>query len=74
MCIRDSSTRDTASKRINERTDNANTQKISETISKIRRKITDLLGNEMAEHYIIAGANGELKKIGVDRNLISFVK
>jgi len=68
------STRDTASKRINERTDNANTQKISETISKIRRKITDLLGNEMAEHYIIAGANGELKKIGVDRSLISFVK
>ena len=68
------STRDTASKRINERTDNANTQKISETISKVRRKITDLLGNEMAEHYIIAGANGELKKIGVDRNLISFVK
>ncbi len=68
------STRDTASKRINERTDNANTQKISETISKIRRKINDLLGNEMAEHYIIAGTNGELKKIGVDRNLISFVK
>lgn len=68
------STRDTASKRINERTDNANTQKISETISKIRRKINELLGNEMAEHYIIAGANGELKKIGVDRNLISFVK
>lgn len=68
------STRDTASKRINERTDNANTQKISETISKIRRKINELLGNEMAEHYIIAGANGELKKIGVDRSLISFVK
>jgi hypothetical protein len=68
------STRDTASKRINERTDNANTQKISETISKVRRKITALLGNEMAEHYIIAGANGELKKIGVDRNLISFLK
>ena len=66
------STRDTASKRINERTANANTQKISETISKIRRKINELLGNEMAEHYIIAGANGELKKIGVDRNLISF--
>lgn len=68
------STRDTASKRINERTDNANTQKISETISKVRRKIIDLLGNEMAEHYIIAGANGELKKIGVERNLISFLK
>jgi hypothetical protein len=38
------STRDTAAKRINERTDNTNTQKISETISKIRRKINDLLG------------------------------
>lgn len=68
------STRETATKRINERTDNANTQKISETISKIRRKINDLLGTEMAEHYIIAGANGELKKIGVDRSLISFLK
>jgi hypothetical protein len=68
------STRDTAAKRINERTDNTNTQKISETISKIRRKINDLLGDEMGEHYIIAGANGELKKIGVDRNLISFLK
>jgi hypothetical protein len=67
------STRDTAAKRINERTDNTNTQKISETISKIRRKINDLLGNEMAEHYVIAGANGELKKIGVDRNLLSFL-
>ncbi len=66
------SDRATATRRINERTDNAQTQKISETISKIRKKINDLLGNEMAEHYIIAGANGELKKIGVDRNLISF--
>jgi hypothetical protein len=65
------STRDTASRRIFERTDNRNTQKISETISKIRRKINDLLGDEMGEHYIIAGANGEVKKIGVDRNLIS---
>jgi hypothetical protein len=65
------STRDTASRRIFERTDNRNTQKISENISKIRRKINDLLGDEMGEHYIIAGANGEVKKIGVDRNLIS---
>jgi hypothetical protein len=65
------SDRTTATKRINERTDNAHTQKISETISKIRKKINDLLGDEMGEHYIIAGANGEVKKIGVDRNLIS---
>jgi hypothetical protein len=65
------SDRATATRRINERTDNAHTQKISETISKIRRKINDLLGDEMGEHYIIAGANGEVKKIGVDRNLIS---
>jgi len=65
------SDRATATKRINERTDNAHTQKISETISKIRKKINNLLGEEMGEHYIIAGANGEVKKIGVDRNLIS---
>jgi hypothetical protein len=68
------SDRATATRRINERTDNAQTQKISETISKIRKKINNLLGEEMGEHYIIAGANGEVKKIGVDRNLISFVK
>jgi hypothetical protein len=43
-------------------------------IKKIRKKINNLLGEEMGEHYIIAGANGEVKKIGVDRNLISFVK
>jgi hypothetical protein len=65
------SDRATATRRINERTDNAHTQKISETISKIRKKINNLLGEEMGEHYIIAGANGEVKKIGVDRNLIS---
>jgi hypothetical protein len=67
------SDRATATKRINERTDNTQTQKISETISKIRRKINNLLGDEMGEHYVIAGANGEVKKIGVDRNLVSFV-
>ena len=66
------SDRATATKRINERTDNAHTQKISETISKIRKKINDLLGDEMGEHYIIAGANGEVKKIGVERHLVSF--
>ena len=65
------SDRTTATKRINERTDNAHTQKISETISKIRKKINDLLGDEMGEHYIIAGANGEVKKIGVERGLVS---
>jgi hypothetical protein len=67
------SDRATATKRIHERTDNTNTQKISETISKIRRKINDLVGDEMGEHYIIAGANGEVKKIGVDRNLVSSI-
>jgi hypothetical protein len=65
------SDRATATRRINERTDNAHTQKISETISKIRKKINDLLGDEMGEHYIIAGANGEVKKIGVERGLVS---
>lgn len=67
------SDRATATRRIHERTDNTNTQKISKTISKIRRKINDLVGDEMGEHYIIAGANGEVKKIGVDRNLVSSI-
>jgi len=66
------SDRATATRRIHERTDNTNTQKISETISKIRKKINNLLGEEMGEHYVIAGANGEVKKIGVERNLVSF--
>ena len=66
------SNRETAARRINERTDNTNTQKISETISKIRKKINDLLGTEMGEHYVIAGANGEVKKIGIERSLISY--
>jgi hypothetical protein len=68
------SDRTTAIRRINERTDNSNTQKISETISKIRKKINDLLGSEMGEHYVIAGAKSESRKIGVDRSLISFSK
>ena len=67
------SDRETATRRINERTDNAHTHRISETISKIRRKINHLFGDEMGEHYVIAGANGEVKKIGVDRNLVSLV-
>jgi hypothetical protein len=61
----------TATRRIHERTDNARTHRISETLSKIRKKINDLLGSEMGEHYIIAGANGEVKKIGVERSLVS---
>jgi hypothetical protein len=68
------SDRATAIRRINERTDNSNTQKISETISKIRKKINNLLGSEMGEHYVIAGAKSEYRKIGVDRSLISFSK
>jgi hypothetical protein len=68
------SDRATAVRRINERTDNSNTQKISETISKIRKKINNLLGSEMGEHYVIAGAKSEYRKIGVDRSLISFSK
>ena len=68
------SDRATAIRRINERTDNSNTQKISETISKIRKKINDLLGSEMGEHYVIAGAKSESRKIGVDRSLISYSK
>ncbi len=47
-----------------------NSNSLSEKISRIRRKFRDLLGDEMAEHYIIKGPNGEIKKIELDRALV----
>lgn len=43
----------------------------SEKIAKIKRKFIDALGEKMAEPYIIYGPNGGLKKIELDRNLVS---
>ena len=45
----------------------------SEKISKIKRKITQITGEELARHYIIEGENNEKKSIALDRSLVSYV-
>lgn len=45
---------------------------LSSTLSKIRRKLIDHLGEELASHYVIDGPNGEAKKIPLDRALVDW--
>ena len=45
----------------------------SEKISKIKRKITQITGEELARHYIIEGENNEKKSIALNRSLVSYV-
>jgi hypothetical protein len=45
---------------------------ISEKLSKIKSKLINLLGTEMAQTFIILGPNGGLKKISTPRDLVSF--
>ena len=42
----------------------------SEKISRIKRKLIEALGEEIAASFIISGANGSKKKISADRSLI----
>jgi hypothetical protein len=44
---------------------------ISEKLSKIKSKLTNVLGEELAQHYIISGPNGGLKKISASRDNVS---
>ena len=44
---------------------------MSEKISRIRRKFNDAVGEEMANAYIIQGPNAGLKRIELDRKLVS---
>jgi hypothetical protein len=43
----------------------------NEKISKIRKKLEDLLGNDIAKHYVIEGPKGHKRKIMLDRSLVS---
>ena len=45
----------------------------SEKISRIRSRFVDACGEKMAEHFVIAGPNGEKKKILLDRKLVELV-
>ena len=43
----------------------------SENISRIKRKLVNALGDELAVHYCIQGANGARKFIQLDRSLVT---
>lgn len=45
---------------------------VSEKISRIRNKIEQITGEDLAGYYIIEGLRGEKKTIKLDRNLIAF--
>lgn len=44
---------------------------VSEKISRIKSKFNDAIGENMAKHYIIEGPNAGLKKISLNRNLVT---
>lgn len=46
---------------------------VNEKISRIRRKLTVLLGEDVAEAFVIKGERGEKKSIEVDRELVEYV-
>jgi hypothetical protein len=45
---------------------------MNEKMSKIRRKIVSLVGEDLAEHYVIDGLKNEKKKILLDRGLVKW--
>ena len=49
---------------------NITTNSAAEKISKIKRVFVSLIGDGLAEKYYIYGANGEVKKIDLDRSLV----
>jgi len=44
---------------------------VSENISRIKRQLVNALGDEIAFHYCISGANGAKKLIPLDRSLVT---
>jgi hypothetical protein len=44
-----------------------------EKISKIKATIVKAIGEKLAKHYYIHGANGELKKIDLNRDLVKYL-
>jgi hypothetical protein len=61
--------RDDAALRIADLT-NPLSNSISEKISRIKSKLKNMLGEEIAASYVIAGPNGGLKRIGIARDLV----
>lgn len=40
-------------------------------ISRIKKAYTEVMGNSLAEHYIVRKENAERKSIRIDKNLIT---
>jgi hypothetical protein len=51
---------------------NVLTNSASEKISRIRQVFEELIGKDLAEHYIIRGEVGDVKKITIQRKLVVF--
>ena len=49
---------------------NPHSNSCSEKISRIKRKIQECLGEQLAQHFIISGANATPKRIAFDRSLL----
>lgn len=64
--------RDQARDRVDDLT-NPVSNSISEKISKIKSKMKNMLGEEIAQPFIIQGPNGGLKKIDIARDRISYL-
>lgn len=45
---------------------------MSEKMARIKKKFTDILGEQVAQTYIISGPNGGLKKIAIDRQAVKW--
>lgn len=50
---------------------NAQSNSLSEKMSRIKIRIIAALGDELAEFYFISGLNGSQKKISLPRELVS---
>ena len=56
-------------RRIDDLTNILNDQ-VSVKFSRIKRAFIDVIGESLADHYIIKGENAERKGIGLDRGLV----
>ena len=45
---------------------------ISENVSRIKKKLVRAVGDELAAHYCISGANGAKKLIPLNRSLVTY--
>jgi hypothetical protein len=49
---------------------NITSNSAAEKISKIKAAFVKAIGDELAKNYYIQGGNGEVKKVGLDRDLV----